>query len=372
VSFRRSAQESGGLQHHPDDPGPRESRGEQLLAVDNLSVAFSTGRGTVTAVDGVGFNLSAGSTLGVVGESGSGKTVMTRSIMQLLPKRDTTLSGSVIFEGRELVGLPEDEVRKVRGARIGLVMQDSMTALNPVRRVGVQISECLTLRTGVSRKQAREPAIDLLRSVRIPEPELRFRQYPHELSGGMRQRIAIAIALSLSPSLLIADEPTTALDVTVQAQILDLLSEHQRKRMMGMILVSHDLDVLAGRADDIIVMYAGQIVEHAPAKAIFSRPRMPYTQALLASRPRINVSSHTTLPTLEGHPPRLAGFVGCRFAPRCPYVQEKCRHEAPPLSVDEAGSEFRCWFPLPPDGATGGANSEVDRVQNRQQIGTRR
>jgi oligopeptide/dipeptide ABC transporter ATP-binding protein len=318
-----------------------------LLEVVDLHTSFRTGRGLVRAVDGVSFTLGRGRTLGVVGESGSGKTVLSRSIMGLVPGTNVERSGTVRFSGHDLTAMSLDQLREVWGMQIALVFQDPMTALNPVVRVGRQITESLRLRAGLDRKAATETAVALLRSVGIPAPEQRLRNYPHELSGGMRQRVMIAIALACGPKLLLADEPTTGLDVTVQAQILDLLATQQRERHMGMILVTHDLGVVANRTDDIVVMYAGRVVEQAPTAELFAQTRMPYTEALLRSIPRLAESSHTRLRAIPGRPPDLAAKLeGCRFAPRCPYVQDHCRTEEPPLRTAGQGHLFRCWYPV--------------------------
>jgi peptide/nickel transport system ATP-binding protein len=319
-----------------------------LLEVENVKTHFGTSRGLVRAVDGVSFSLERGRTLGVVGESGSGKTVLARSIMGLLPKKSVVREGSIRFEGREIGNLGPNEMRSVWGSQMGMVFQDPMTALNPVMRIGKQITESLLYHLDISRRYANELALSLLESVGIPEPQRRLREYPHQLSGGMRQRVMIAIALACGPKLLFADEPTTALDVTVQAQILDLLQTQQRDRFMAMILVTHDLGVVAGRADEIAVMYAGRIVEKAPAAVLFSDMKMPYTEALLQSIPKIGDKSHTRLRVIAGRPPHLINPApGCRFAPRCPYVQDKCRQEEPPLIPGATpGHEYRCWFPV--------------------------
>jgi len=319
-----------------------------LLEVDGIKTHFKTPRGLVRAVDGVSFSLERGRTLGVVGESGSGKTVLSRSIMGLLPKKNVVREGSVRFENREVGQLPPQEMRHIWGSQMAMVFQDPMTSLNPVMRVGKQITESLLYHLDISRTYANELAVALLESVGIPEPARRMREYPHQLSGGMRQRVMIAIALACGPKLLFADEPTTALDVTVQAQILDLLQSQQRERFMAMILVTHDLGVVAGRADEIAVMYAGKIVERAPTKVLFTEMRMPYTEALLQSIPKLSDKSHTRLRVIGGRPPQLINPpTGCRFAPRCPYVQDKCRTEEPPLMPAETpGHEFRCWFPV--------------------------
>jgi oligopeptide/dipeptide ABC transporter ATP-binding protein len=318
-----------------------------LLEVDDLHTTFRTSRGLVRAVDGVSLSLERGRTLGVVGESGSGKTVLSRSIMGLLTGSNVERSGTVRFAGYDLTALPPAELREVWGMQVAMVFQDPMTALNPVVRVQRQITESLRLRAGLDRKAAYETAVALMRSVGIPAPERRLRAYPHELSGGMRQRVMIAIALACGPKLLLADEPTTGLDVTVQAQILDLLATQQRERHMGMILVTHDLGVVATRTDDIAVMYAGRIVEQAPTAELFAHTRMPYTEALLRSIPRLPDPSHTRLRAIPGRPPDLAADLrGCRFAPRCPYVQDRCRQEEPPLRKAGQGHVFRCWYPV--------------------------
>jgi oligopeptide/dipeptide ABC transporter ATP-binding protein len=321
---------------------------EPLLVVDDLHTSFRTGRGTVRAVDGVSLSVSRGKTLGIVGESGSGKTVLSRSIMGLLPPRDVIRSGTVRFAGHDLTAMSPEQLREVWGAELSMIFQDPMTALNPVKRIGRQITESLRLHVAMDRKEADATAVELLRQVGIPSPEERIRWYPFQLSGGMRQRVMIAIALACAPRLVMADEPTTGLDVTVQAQILDLLAELQRERHMAVILVTHDLGVVANRADEIVVMYAGRIVERAPTHTLFHDTHMPYTQALMDSIPRLADPSGTRLHAIAGRPPDLVHPPsGCRFAPRCPYVQEKCRQSDPPLRT--AGSPdhlFACWFPL--------------------------
>lgn len=306
-----------------------------------------TDRGLVRAVDGVSFKLERGKTLGVVGESGSGKTVLSRSVMGLLPSTRVRHSGSVRFSSHQISDLPPSAQREVWGTQIAMVFQDPMTALNPVVRVERQITEGLRKRLGLDKKAAHDTAIALLDSVGIPDPVKRLRVFPHELSGGMRQRVMIAIALACGPKLLMADEPTTGLDVTVQAQILDLLSDQQRERSMAMVLVTHDLGVVANRADDIIVMYAGRIVEHAPTRELFEHTRMPYTEALLRAIPRLEDPSHVRLEAIPGRPPDLANPpAGCKFAPRCPYAQPRCETEEPPLRNASPGHLFRCWYPV--------------------------
>ena len=291
-----------GRQHVHTSPEDFHQAGRRLLEVTDLKTHFRTPRGLVRAVDGVSFTLERGRTLGLVGESGCGKSVLSRSIMGLLP-HTAQRSGEIDFEGERLDGLGDAALRSYWGTKMAMVFQDPMTSLNPVMRIGKQISESLEVHTDMDRAQIRETALALLRSVHIPEPERRLKQYPHELSGGMRQRVVIAVALACGPHLLFADEPTTALDVTVQAQILDLLQEQQHERDMAVVLVSHDLGVVAGRTHDIAVMYAGQIVEQAPTATLFSEVRMPYTEALLRSVPRLENRSHTRLSVIGGLPP---------------------------------------------------------------------
>jgi len=319
-----------------------------LLEVDDLRTRFRTDRGVVRAVDGVSFELDRGRTLGVVGESGSGKTVLSRSIMGLLPGSNVEITGSVRYEGRDITGAGAAVMRSVWGTEMAMVFQDPMTSLNPVLKVGTQITESLRHHLEMPKDEARRTALALIRSVGIPEAERRLDQYPHELSGGMRQRVTIAIALACGPKLLFADEPTTALDVTVQAQILNLLAQQQRERHMAMILVTHDLGVVAGRADDIAVMYAGQIVERAPTRTLFAEMRMPYTEALMRSIPKLEQPSHTRLAAIPGRPPDLVSPPpGCKFAPRCPYVRERCVEEEPPLiEAETPGHWYRCWYPV--------------------------
>ncbi len=320
---------------------------DHLLVVDDVRTYFRSSRGLVRAVDGVSFTLDRGRSLGIVGESGSGKTVLSRSIMGLLPRRNVeTPTGHVMFEGQDLRQAPRRQLQKIWGRDVAVVFQDPMTSLNPVMKIGKQLTESLRHHYGVSKREADEQAVELLRSVDINEAAHRLEQYPHQLSGGMRQRVTIAMALACSPALLIADEPTTALDVTVQAQILDLLQKQQRERDMAMIIVTHDLGVVAGRTDEIIVMYAGQIVEKAPTQMLFKEMRMPYTEALLKSIPRMDGGYETRLHVIPGRPPDLANPPqGCRFAARCSYTQDKCVQEAPPL-VTEGDHQYRCWFPV--------------------------
>ncbi|MEZ5235311.1 MAG: ABC transporter ATP-binding protein [Acidimicrobiales bacterium] len=321
---------------------------DHLLEVKDLKTHFRTANGLVKAVNGVDLTLDRGRTLGLVGESGSGKSVLSRSIMRLLPKRNVVSSGEVLYEGRDLVSMGERQLRELWGTELSMVFQDPMTSLNPVMTVGTQITEALQAHLGMRKRKARDTALGLLTDVGIPSPQQRLDEYPHQLSGGMRQRVTIAIALACGPKLLFADEATTALDVTVQAQILDLLQNLQEQRHMAMVLVTHDLGVVAGRTDDIAVMYGGKIVEQAPTRLLFSEMRMPYTEALLRSIPRIEDPSHTRLAAIGGRPPDLINPPrGCNFAPRCPYAQARCHEEEPALaSSGTPGHTFACWYPV--------------------------
>ena len=319
-----------------------------LLELRDFRTHFRTGDGLLAAVDGVDLTVDRGETLGIVGESGSGKTVLARSAMGLLDGPGVVRDGSMRFKGVELVGAPRAIINGLLGTEMAMIFQDPLTALNPVVKIGRQLTEGLTIRLGKSGKEARELAVELVRAVGISEAERRLDQYPHELSGGMRQRIVIAIALSCGPELLFADEPTTALDVTVQAQILNLLADEQSERNMAMVMITHDLGIMAGRSDSIAVMYAGQVVERAPTTELFGNVRMPYTQALLAAIPRMDGEPHQRIASIAGRPPSLHAMPpGCRFAPRCPYAQPKCREEPPPLMRDpDTSHSYRCWFPL--------------------------
>jgi peptide/nickel transport system ATP-binding protein len=319
-----------------------------LLQVTDLKTSFRTDDGIVRAVDGVSLSLESGKSLGIVGESGSGKTVLARSIMNLLPRRGVEREGSVRFEGKEISALRAKQMRDYWGAQMSMIFQDPMTSLNPVMKIGNQITESIRQHLDVTPDFASGLAVSLMESVRIPEPKVRLGEYPHQLSGGMRQRVCIAVALACGPTLLFADEPTTALDVTVQAQVLDVIAKEQSERFMAMILVTHDLGVVAGRTEEIAVMYAGRIVEHAPTSVLFTDMKMPYTEALLGSIPKLDEHSHTRLATIPGRPPDLGHPPpGCKFAPRCRYVQDRCLEEEPPLSAgDAAGHKFRCWFPV--------------------------
>jgi peptide/nickel transport system ATP-binding protein len=315
-----------------------------LIAIDNLKVVFQGDRGRVThAVDTVSFELRRGVTLGIVGESGSGKSVTALAVMGLLPDK-AAVSGAVSFDGRDLLAIPDRELRDLRGNRLAMIFQEPMTSLNPSYSIGEQIIEPLMRHRGLSRHDARIRAIELLREVNIASPEERIDDYPHKLSGGMRQRVMIAMALACDPQLLIADEPTTALDVTIQAQILDLLRELKAGTRASIILITHDLGVVAEVCDEVAVMYAGEVVERAPVDALFERPQHPYTVGLLGSIPRIE---HRTeeLATIEGLVPNMAELpAGCRFAPRCPFADSRCHRERPPVVALDPEHWSRCFY----------------------------
>lgn len=317
-----------------------------LLAVENLCAYIGTPRGNVRAVDDVSFEIAAGQALGVVGESGSGKSVMARAIMGLMPPR-SGLSGAVLFQGRDLMSLSNKERLDVWGKQIAMVFQDPGRSLNPVVRVERQLTEGMRRHLGVSGSEARSRALNLLAEVGVPDPERRLRNYPHEMSGGMRQRVMIAVALSCEPDLLIADEPTTALDVTIQRQILDLLRVIQRDRQTSMMLISHDLAVVAGRTDRVSVMYAGRLAEIGSTRAVFDAPRHRYTSALLSATPTIDHPRHTPLRLITGtlpdpiHPPS-----GCRFAPRCPAAVELCTERGPDMVSFDVDHQASCVNPV--------------------------
>ncbi len=319
-----------------------------VLEVRDLHTEFATPAGPLVAVDGVSFSLDRGKALGIVGESGSGKSVTARSVMRLLPKSNVESRGQVLLNGVDVMAMSDAELRDIWGPEVAMVFQDPLGSLNPVMRIGQQVAEGLRVHHGVSKKEARDTALTLLRSVGIPSPEARIDDYPHQLSGGMRQRVVIAIALACGPKLLIADEPTTALDVTVQAQILDLLQDQQRDRFMPLILITHDLGVVAGRTDEVIVMYAGRIMERAPTQVLFRDMRMPYTEALFRSIPKIEYPSHTRLAIIPGRPPNMVDPPkGCKFADRCRYAQERCFEEEPELTpASRADHVYRCFFPV--------------------------
>jgi oligopeptide/dipeptide ABC transporter ATP-binding protein len=318
-----------------------------ILKLENLKVRFSTHRGQLEAVRGVDLSVEAGTSIGIVGESGSGKTVMSRAAMGLLTGSNVTREGRITFDGKVLSEMSREEVRNEFGTGMAMIFQDPMTALNPVRRIGSQLKESLRVRLGMSRKEAKARSIELLTLVRIPEPARMLRKFPNQLSGGMRQRIMIAIAISCNPKLLFADEPTTALDVTVQAQILELLTDLRKKLNMTMVLVTHDLGVVAGNTDYVAVMYAGEIVEQAPTTELFANMKMPYTEALFKSIPNINMKAGSRLPVIEGRLPDPTDRPpGCGFAARCSYAQDKCFSDHPELEAAKDGHLYRCWFPL--------------------------
>ncbi|NCY23481.1 MAG: ABC transporter ATP-binding protein [Alphaproteobacteria bacterium] len=314
-----------------------------LLQIQDLRTVFRTSGGDVPAVDGVSLDVIRGKTLGIVGESGCGKSVLSLSIMRLVAHPGRISSGRVLLEGRDLAGLSNAEMRGVRGKEIGMIFQEPMTSLNPVHTVGFQITEGIRAHESqASKAELRERGIAALARVRIPSPERRFDEYPHQLSGGMRQRVMIAMALACSPKLLIADEPTTALDVTVQAQILDLLRDLQAETGMAIILITHDLGVIAEMADDVAVMYAGRVVERTTARDLFEDPQHPYTLGLLGSIPRLDEDRERLLAITGAVPPPFALPPGCRFAPRCPFAIEACRAEIPGLRAISPGHEAAC------------------------------
>ncbi|MEM9428386.1 MAG: ABC transporter ATP-binding protein [Pseudomonadota bacterium] len=312
-----------------------------LLEVENLAVTFRGEEGQVRAVDGISFRAHAQRTLAIVGESGCGKSVTSLAIMGLLAP-GSRAEGRILFRGDDLLAMPASTRRALRGRDIAMIFQEPMTCLNPVHRIGDQIVEGLVHR-GTPRAEARQRALEMVRRVKIPAPESRMDAFPHQLSGGMRQRVMIAMVLAGDPALVIADEPTTALDVTIQAQILDLMGELREGFGMGMILITHDLGVVAETADDVVIMYAGRIVEAGPVAGIFADPQHPYTLGLLASVPRLD-ESHDRLPTIEGSvPPPTAMPPGCRFAPRCPLADARCRTEVPPALDFGDGHSVACW-----------------------------
>lgn len=319
-----------------------------LLVVDDLRTRFDTPAGGLSALDGVSFTLDRGTTVGVVGESGSGKSVMARSIMGLFLAANVETSGDVTLDGVDMMSLSPKELQRMWGSEVSMVFQDPLGSLNPVMKVGKQVGEGMRVHMGLSRRDARAASLSLLRSVGIAEPERRLDEYPHQLSGGMRQRIVIAIALACSPKLVIADEPTTALDVTVQAQILDLLDPGLHDSEMSVILITHDMSVVAGRTDEIIVMYAGRIVERGPTEVVLSEAMMPYTEALLGAVPSFDRPSHTKLEIIPGQPPDMVHPPqGCRFAPRCSYAQDQCAQEEPELvESSQSGHFYRCFHPV--------------------------
>jgi len=321
---------------------------ETVLDVKNLKTVFFTSSGLFKAVDDVSFIVRRGETLAIVGESGCGKSVTALSVMRLVPDPPGRIvGGSVTLEGTDLLGLDESEMRRIRGNRISMIFQEPMTSLNPVMRIGDQITEAVTLHRPITRKAAWTTAVDMLKLVRIPEPERRAREYPHQLSGGMRQRAMIAMALACRPALLIADEPTTALDVTIQAQILALIVELQKELGTGLILITHDLGVVAQTAQRVIVMYAGKKVEEASVESLFENPRHPYTRGLMASMPAVisrEAGADARLVEIPGMVPSLTNLpAGCAFAPRCTLAIDRCRAEYPPLQEFGGNHLAACW-----------------------------
>ena len=335
----------------PVSAEPAAAERETLLKVDGLQTYFYTRGGIVKAVDDVSFSLRKGETLGIVGESGCGKSITALSIMRLVPDPPgRIIGGEVRLEGRNLVGLDEETMRDIRGNEISMIFQEPMTSLNPVITVGRQIGEALVLHQGMSKNEALEKAIEMLSLVRIPEPHQRAKEYPHQLSGGMRQRVMIAMALSCNPKVLIADEPTTALDVTIQAQILDLIVDLQEQLGTAVILITHDLGVVAETTQRVVVMYAGKKVEEASVEALFAEPLHPYTKGLLSSIPSLGIMSgeagktEERLTEIPGIVPPLSNLPpGCAFAPRCPYADDRCRAEYPPYEQRKQGHWAACW-----------------------------
>lgn len=316
-----------------------------LLSLENLSTHYVSQQGTrvVRAVDEVTLSLNAGETLGIVGESGSGKSTLALTILRLLPAAARITSGRMMFEGENLLDKSDEEMRQVRGKRIAMILQDPMASLNPLFTIGDQVGEPIRVHEGASRASAWKRAIDLIRSVRIASPETRVTQFPHEMSGGMRQRIVGAVGISCEPRLLIADEPTTSLDLTIQAQYLKLLRDLQREHGLALIFITHNLGIVAKMCDQLAVMYAGRVVEHGPVSRIFNRPMHPYTRALLGSIPRMT-DNRDHLTAIDGQPPDLASMPpGCAFAPRCPEAFDRCRAEAPPEFAIDHETRARCW-----------------------------
>jgi oligopeptide/dipeptide ABC transporter ATP-binding protein len=316
-----------------------------LLEVRNLKTCFYTSLGVVKAVDGVSYDVKRGETVALVGESGCGKTVSALSIMRLVPKpQGSIVSGEICFQGRDLLKLSEEEMRRIRGAEVAMIFQEPMTSLNPVLTIGRQITETLEAHDTVSNEGARARALELLRLVGIPDPERRLYDYPHQLSGGMRQRVMIAIALSCRPKLILADEPTTALDVTIQAQILDLMRELSRRFGVALVIITHNLGVVARYADRVNVMYAGKVIESSRAREIYQNPRHPYTIGLLRSVPRLDQPRKAKLDPIQGQPPDLWNLPpGCSFRPRCRFAVEKCAEEVPPLREVGEAHRSACW-----------------------------
>ncbi|MFB4160134.1 ABC transporter ATP-binding protein [Geomicrobium sp. JSM 1781026] len=328
-----------------------------LLEVHQLKTTFTTENGKMTAVDDVSFHVEKGEMIGIVGESGCGKSVTSESIMQLLNRRTTDYSGEILFKGRNLLHLKEKQLRKVRGNEISMIFQDPMSSLNPVYTIGNQIAEAIMIHQNKSKKDAYTQAVELLRLTEIPSPEKRVHEFPHELSGGMRQRAMIALALACEPELLIADEPTTALDVTIQAQILDLIKDLKEKQGMGVVLITHDLGVVAETCSRVVVMYLGQVIEEANVHDLFESPLHPYTRGLLQSVPKIDGDRSKRLNVIQGTVPSLNNIPpGCRFYERCSFRTEKCKSEAPSLDSASGTQKVRCW--------------NYKEIKSREEVGT--
>jgi oligopeptide/dipeptide ABC transporter ATP-binding protein len=329
-----------------------------ILKVEDLRVTFSRHGRVVHAVNGLSYQVHPGRTLAIIGESGSGKSVSVRALMGLLPP-SARIEGSAQLDGTELVGLDEKSWRAVRGEQIAMVFQDPASSLNPTMSIGAQLIEAIRMHSPIKRREAADRAVELLSLVRMPSPEKRLKQYPHQLSGGMRQRVVIAIALSSDPKLLIADEATTALDVTTQAQIMELLADIQERLGMAVIMISHDLGLAACYAHQVLVMYAGKAVEHAQTRQLFSNVRMPYTKALLEAIPQLSTPAHAQLTVVGGHPPDLASLPeGCAFRPRCPNASERCGAE-PLLTEHEPQHSYACWHPVARAGELAGTTKEA-------------
>jgi oligopeptide/dipeptide ABC transporter ATP-binding protein len=323
---------------------------EPLLSVEDLEVRFWTGRGTIHAVNGVSFDIAPGETLGIVGESGCGKSVTSLALLGILPRAGRVVAGSARYEDRDLIGLSDEELRTIRGKEIAMIFQDPMTSLNPVLTIGRQIREALETHFDMGKDEAQRRAAELLDRVGIPSAKMRLKDYPHQFSGGMRQRAMIAMALACEPKLLIADEPTTALDVTIQAQILNLLRELVVERDTALILITHDLGVVAGMCERVNVMYAGMFMETGTAEQVFARPRHPYTLGLLQSVPRLDAARKTALHPIEGNPrDMLQPPQACPFQPRCRYEVDLSRQQVPPLEEIEPGHKIACFNPVPPE-----------------------
>jgi len=317
---------------------------QELLRVENLKVSFPGPGKDIQVIEDVSFNLHKGEVLGIVGESGCGKSVTAEAILQLLDKDTTRYSGKIFLKGLDLLELSDREMTKIRGNEISMVFQDPMSSLNPVQTIGKQIAEAIRIHQDVSKREAKKRSIDLLRRIGIPSAEERYKQYPHEISGGMRQRVMIAMALSCLPSLLIADEPTTALDVTIQAQILNLISKFQKDLQMGVILITHDFGVVANYCTKVAVMYLGQIIEQTDVNTLFSNPLHPYTNGLINSIPKLDEDRQKELLSIKGAVPSLAQIPkGCRFASRCEFATGRCLEEVPTLETLKNGHQIRCW-----------------------------